>query len=151
LAGGDESAAALAAICKWSNAGRLSLVDLAAQAGNQIREVPGQRRLPAHPAASCRMLETQDCGVEGDSAKTAFVWQRFSMEGPVVDALAAKGRACLTQVDAYLVSTASLESTLHKREIPKVFHDANVGYGELAGVHLSAATATAITAVCHQA
>src|SRR3954470_12974341 len=95
------------------------------------------------------MLKTEAGGVQRDALRPAGVGQGTAVTGSVVDALAAQGRPCLSQMNPDLVRPAGLQAALDQRESSEVLDDADVRHGPLPLAGRPAA-APAVAAVAHQ-
>jgi hypothetical protein len=104
-----------------------------------------QRGCPGHALAFLWVLEAQESGVQGEPVRPAVIGRgELALQGAIVDALAADGRAGFAEMNADLVCPTALEPALDQGEVSKLLEHTYRGDRPLAaGSGLAAATAVA--------
>ena len=96
--------------------------------------------IAADHLARAWMLEAEHGRVQGDPRQTASIrLYRSAVKSAVVDAFATERRSSLTQVNADLMSSASLQPTLDERIFPEHFQSPNMSDRVLAAASVSGA------------
>jgi hypothetical protein len=96
------------------------------------------------------MVHRKKCRMQGRASRAALVRQRLPVHRPIVDPLSTERCSLFPQVNAHLMRAARFQAAFHKREIPKVLHEADMRDGALAMPWLRTAAATAVAAIGNQ-
>lgn len=88
--------------------------------------------------------------VKHGTLRSTCIGNRCSIDGPIIDPLAAEWRSCFSQMNAYLMGSTRFEPALDERVTAEIFEKLHMSDGTLTGIHRTSASSPVVSPIGDQ-